>query len=447
LSNSVRRDHVAALDCIDRALSAVGNGGGHADLRSFILDARIFTMQNLDRWDDAEATLVRARGLAHRHDPSDVAPSVTAAVLMYWLGRWDDALAELSAANEDFAEITYSGLRELGPALLWHGVAALIAVRRGDRQLAAHSLSAGLEIPVRTAADRENADFLTVARALAAEQDDDPRRALSILSTFLERRAGEMTLVHQWLPDVVRLALAVGEHQTALAALRTCQAEAAAETKPARATAAASRCAGLANCDPAELRKAVAHHRAVGPAVDLAGALEDLAGVLAARGRADEAKHVLNEAIDGYETLGAAWDIGRAERRLRALGIRRGVQGPRPRHAAFGWEALTPTELKIADHIAQGLSTPKIAQGMFLSRRTVQTHISHILRKIDARSRVDIAREVYRRGTGAVPGEAHLLVSTRTFTPGTDHPEGVTLRSPRTRGAGTYPSGAIGNLQ
>ncbi len=188
--------------------------------------------------------------------------------------------------------------------------------------------------------------------------------------------------------------------------MRTCQAEAAAESKPARATAASSRCAGLFNRDPAELRQAVAHYRAVGPAVDLAGALEDLAVVLADRGQADEARNVLNEAVGGYDSLGAAWDISRAERRLRALGIRRGVHGPRPRRAAFGWEALTPTELKIADQIARGQSTPKIAEGMFLSRRTVQTHISHILNKLGAHSRVDIAREAFGRGAGRVPREA-----------------------------------------
>jgi hypothetical protein len=45
---------------------------------------------------------------------------------------------------------------------------------------------------------------------------------------------------------------------------------------------------------------------------------------------------------------------------------------------------------------------------MFLSRRTVQTHISHILSKIGARSRVDIAREALRRGTDGVLREAHL---------------------------------------
>jgi DNA-binding CsgD family transcriptional regulator len=45
-----------------------------------------------------------------------------------------------------------------------------------------------------------------------------------------------------------------------------------------------------------------------------------------------------------------------------------------------------------------GDSTSDIAQGMYLSRRTVQTYISHILVKLDAKSRVDIAREALSRG-------------------------------------------------
>jgi DNA-binding CsgD family transcriptional regulator len=46
--------------------------------------------------------------------------------------------------------------------------------------------------------------------------------------------------------------------------------------------------------------------------------------------------------------------------------------------------------------VARGDSTPEIALGMFLSRRTVQTYISHILAKLGAKSRVEIVREVLR---------------------------------------------------
>jgi DNA-binding CsgD family transcriptional regulator/tetratricopeptide (TPR) repeat protein len=398
LSHGVRRDHATALDYIDRALRVLGDEPGHADLRSFALDGRIFTLQNLDRWTEAELTLRQAREVARRSGDGDRATWVTAAVLRYWLGQWDDALAELSPDDADAPRLTYSGLRERGPALLVHGVAALIAGRRDQRTMADHQLRAGSGLVIKTVSDRENQDFLIAAQALALEQSGEKRQALRVLAAILPRRDGEMTLTHQWLSDLVRLAIAADDRQIAHAATQACQAEATAETQPGRATAASMRCQGLLESDPCPLRDAVAHYRAVGPAVELPAALEDLAVVLAEHGQDEEARAALNEAVSLYDGLQAHWDIRRAEGRLRSYGIRRGVRGPRDRRATSGWEALTPTEIKIAALVAGGESTSDIARGMFLSRRTVQTHISHILGKLGAKGRVEIVREVLRQG-------------------------------------------------
>jgi DNA-binding CsgD family transcriptional regulator len=117
-----------------------------------------------------------------------------------------------------------------------------------------------------------------------------------------------------------------------------------------------------------------------------------------AHGRDEEARAVLNEALALYDGMQARWDIRRAESRLRACGIRRGPRGRRSPRAASGWEALTPTEVTIAALVARGDSTSDIAQSMFLSRRTVQTYISRILTKLDAKSRVEIAGEALRHG-------------------------------------------------
>jgi len=61
LSHGVRRDHAAALDYVDRALRVLGDDAGYADLRSYALEVRIFTLQNLDRWPEAELTLYRSK--------------------------------------------------------------------------------------------------------------------------------------------------------------------------------------------------------------------------------------------------------------------------------------------------------------------------------------------------------------------------------------------------
>lgn len=92
-----------------------------------------------------------------------------------------------------------------------------------------------------------------------------------------------------------------------------------------------------------------------------------------------------------YTRLGAQWHVRRASERLRAQGVR---LVPRTRRARpdVGWAALTPTEVRVAHLVAQGLSNPDIAASLFLSRNTVQTHVSHILAKLEAPSRVEIIR-------------------------------------------------------
>jgi len=398
LSHSLRRDHAAALASVDQALDVLDDDPGLVELRSNALNVRIFTLQNLDRWPEAELTLRQAREVSQRSGSLDQATGVNAAVLRYWLGQWDDALAELGPDDTDYA---HAYLRERWPMLLAHGVAALIAGRRDQRTTAAEHLRQGLALPDQILTDRENLDFLVAAHAVALEQSGETRQAMLRLAGILPRREGEMTLTHQWLPDLVRLATAVGDAQTAQAAVRACEAEAAAETRPARAAAASLRCRGLLGSDPVPISEAVAHYRAVGPIAELPAALEDLAAVLAERGRDDEARATLNEAVSWYEDLGARWDIRRADGRLRPYGIRRGVRGPRRPHATSGWEALTPTEVKIAALVGAGKSTSEIARGMFLSRRTVQKHISNILAKLGAKGRVEIVREVLRRGITA----------------------------------------------
>jgi len=389
---SVKRDHAGALRCVDRALDLLGSDAGHAELRSLTLDNKVFTLQSLDRLAEADATIREARDLGRRTGtPAGALSCIGNAVYYYWTGQWDDALVELDCVDETGSEITYAGLRERGPALLLHGVAALIAGHRDDRAAAAGHLRAGLDLPVVTVADRENRDFLVAAYALAAEQDADPRRALSTLATILDPRPGQMTLTHQWLPDLVRLAMAVRDPATVHAAVASCRSAAAVEAVPARAAVAARRCDGLLNQDPAALLDAADHYRAVGRPVELANALEDAAVVLADQRRAGDARTAFTEAVEIYTGLGAEWDLRRADSRIRPYGIRRGVRGPR-RRPASGWAALTPTEVKVAGLVAEGRSTPDIAKELFLSRRTVQTHISHILAKLDVGSRVAIAR-------------------------------------------------------
>jgi DNA-binding CsgD family transcriptional regulator len=94
--------------------------------------------------------------------------------------------------------------------------------------------------------------------------------------------------------------------------------------------------------------------------------------------------------------LGAVGVERRIIARLRAHSLRLGVSGAR-RRPATGWQSLTPTELQVAELVGQGMTSRQIATRLFISPRTVQTHISHSLRKLDLTSRVELATTVARR--------------------------------------------------
>ena len=99
-------------------------------------------------------------------------------------------------------------------------------------------------------------------------------------------------------------------------------------------------------------------------------------------------KHRPRDRADNVDC--SARDIARS-----AHGTRRGPRA-KYRRAESGWDSLTTSELKVAAFVEEGLSNPEIAARLQLSRRTVATHVSHILKKIDGHSRTDIAREAAR---------------------------------------------------
>ncbi|MEV6816531.1 LuxR C-terminal-related transcriptional regulator, partial [Micromonospora sp. NPDC051296] len=133
-------------------------------------------------------------------------------------------------------------------------------------------------------------------------------------------------------------------------------------------------------------------------------ALEEAAVRLARSGQVKAARSALTTAVRLYSEMDAAWRIRRADARLRPLGVRRGPGGVRQR-ATHGWAALTKSEQRIVRMIAEGKSNPDIAAELYLSRNTVQTHVSHILTKLGMRSRIEVVREYPRHAEFATGSE------------------------------------------
>ena len=82
-----------------------------------------------------------------------------------------------------------------------------------------------------------------------------------------------------------------------------------------------------------------------------------------------------------------------------------GGRGTRSRPQA-GWHSLTPTERTTAGLVAEGLSNPQVGDRLYISRRTVQTHLAHTFAKLNLTSGAYLAAEVTRRESAAADDPA-----------------------------------------
>jgi DNA-binding CsgD family transcriptional regulator len=382
-----------ALRRIEQALDVIGDDPHATDLQLTLLFRQGQGLSELDRRSETEVTIRETLALAERTATPHLPEAyVLAADCHFRVGRWDDALAMLEQA---IALPNHPQDR-----IKAHGILALIAGHRGSTEAPGHFAAAKLvQIDSTFVIYQATAHFLLLAQALAAEQAGSPGAAVAVLRPNIDPGAW-MMMRYLLLPDLVRLALANGDTETAAAAARAAAQDAEREPIPVKA-AAADRCRGLMDGDPAPVLAAAVYYESASRPLERAQSLEDAAVLLARGNDRPGARQASAEAVRIYRVLGARWDIRRSEGRLGSYGVRLAPADLRPQPTQ-GWVALTPTEVKVARMVSIGLSNPDIAAELFISRNTVQTHVSHILAKLSARSRFEIARESLRH---PAPGE------------------------------------------
>lgn len=190
-----------------------------------------------------------------------------------------------------------------------------------------------------------------------------------------------------WRPVAVRAAAALGEDARA-AALAAEEVDAARRVGVPGGLADALLCA-------AEVASAQDHQALIDEAVALAeGSAVPLthAKALLAAGRArrvagqrTEARALLHEAVDLATASGAGATVDAALDELAASGGR-----PRRRDGG-GASLLTASETRVARLAAEGASNREIAQSLFVTQKTVEMHLSSAYRKLDIRSRAQLA--------------------------------------------------------
>jgi len=380
-------DHETGVAHAGRALEVIGDLAETIDLRIALLANRAYNLEALGRSEPAEAAMREALLLAERLGSARFPEiRVRMAGRCIELGRWDDAWAELEPLTGNV------GLFE---RLVRLGGMAFIATHRDDRGVAEELLADAAKLPEITGYLQGSATLLYLARAVAAEQRGGCDSALAVLAGTIEADGQDLHERHLWMPDLVRLALAAGDAGIARAAVDAAEADAAAEPLPRR-IASARRARAVLDGDTAALLALASGYRAAVAPLALGQTCEEAAVLLAQAGDVTGARAALTDAVRAYLELGAGWDVRRADARLRQCGVRRGPRTVRRRPTA-GWEALTPTEVRVSALVAQGRSNPEIAAAMLLSRRTVQAHVSNILAKLGFGSRLEIAREAARR--------------------------------------------------
>jgi DNA-binding NarL/FixJ family response regulator len=144
------------------------------------------------------------------------------------------------------------------------------------------------------------------------------------------------------------------------------------------------RCRGLAEGPVEDLGKAIEMHLAIGNAYEAARTQLCLGEMLRRRGKRMEIRGTLSAALETFEATGApAWaERARSELELSGVSTRRRVPSSRLE--------LTPQERNVARLVATGLTNREIADRLFVTLNTVETHLRHIFQKLDVTSRTQL---------------------------------------------------------
>jgi DNA-binding CsgD family transcriptional regulator len=373
-----------ALQIADDAVRLAGQSPGRVGP---IHIPRGFILMALDRLDEARTTIETGIRISEELGIRWALGDYQGARVLerFTAGDWDDAIAEIEAGATLASETGQGNSLPLG-----HSLQSLIRLHRNDlrgAREAAGAAASGIGPRVYWSA---------WAQALLLEADGELAGALETLSDGWDRcaRSGVALAYPVIGPDLVRLALAAGEAGRAQEVAAAVTGVASRNEVP-WITGAALRCQGLAADDAGILKAAVSTYaRGLHP-LELALTCEDAGTAVAREGNVARAGQLLDQAITIYERLDAARDPARAEAALRQMGIRRGRHVTH-RRAQSGWQSLTPSERAVVDLVAEGLSNPQIGQRLYISRRTVQTHLAHVFAKLHLTSRTQLAAEAIR---------------------------------------------------
>jgi DNA-binding CsgD family transcriptional regulator len=384
-----------AMELIDSLSDA--ELAGFIDAPAFLGGVELY----LDRYAEADVHATRSLALARSTGQGEPILVLIQTVGAVWRQR--GKLAEA-------AEILDGGIeaaRVLGNthALVW-GLSSRssTALRAGDVELALATATESVELCRETGEGFHTAEAAADLAAVLLETGE-PDRAVELLVG--SSGGEELVLIAgspraRYLEVLTRAWLGLGLHADAERAAASAEAWAESVRLPMaavwadRAAAAVALHAGEPPRGAERALASAATADVVGAPVE--GALSRIVAgrALAAAGEAERAAAELEHAAREFEARGALRYRDEAERELRKLGhhIHRRTRPGKADEA--GIASLTERELQLARLVVDRKTNPEIAAELFLSKKTVETHLRNIFRKVGVSSRVELARAVER---------------------------------------------------
>jgi ATP/maltotriose-dependent transcriptional regulator MalT len=357
----------------------------------------------LCRYEAAGAHARRGLELARTTGQGGMFPILVQALanVLFTTGRLDDAARLLDEAVD--AARTSSNMQSLWWALLTRAFQALWA---GEIDTALRLVEEGAEVG-RGIDDSVVAAWAATILGGVMLEAGDAERAAKLLS---ESAGGEgMPMMPgawraTWLEQLTRARLAIADREGAARAAAAARAIAEssglplAEVGADRAEAEVAQDAGEFELGARLALSSAAGAERIGARIDEAGARALAGEVLERVGERDAAIRELERAAAIFEECGASRYRDQAEHELRKLG--QSVHRRSARGRGEGIESLTGRELEVARLVVDRRTNPEIAAELFLSVKTVESHLRNIFRKLDASSRVEVARIVERADSG-----------------------------------------------
>ncbi|UWZ34097.1 AAA family ATPase [Dactylosporangium roseum] len=354
-----------ATDLADR----VGGPAAHRHPRIWLGDA----LTTLDRFDEAEEVFRRGRQESEQLGTAWSTPlwHYYRTALLTARGRLDEAVAEAENGVAVADQVT-----AVAVALPLLGQLVRLAVMRGDDPQAREYL-ARMHRRTETGATAAPEDVVWPEGFLRGCLDG-PDAAMRVLAGTYDALPDRPVLIGQHpcaAATLVRFALDAGDRSRAQLVATTARRLADRNPSAHSLVAAAFHAEGLLHRDQHRLEEAVAAFRKTRRPLALAGALEDAGEV--------------------REALDIATGCGAHRMRLRLAGEHPAAD-PSPFRAGSCLAQLTPAELKVAMLVAAGHKNRQVAEELFVSRHTVDSHLRKIFTKLDISSRVELANLVAR---------------------------------------------------